>query len=83
MNSEVVWNIIDTYFNDNPAALVSHHLDSYNQFFKTGLKQIFFEKNPIKILKQQDEVTKEFNLECKAYYHRTFPDIQLPSPYRL
>ena len=45
MNSEVIWNIIDTYFSDNPNALVSHHLDSYNQFFKTDLKQIFREKN--------------------------------------
>ena len=67
MNSDVVWNIIDTYFNDNPYALVSHHLDSYNQFFKTGLRQIFKEKNPIRILKQQDEATKEFNLECELY----------------
>ena len=67
MNSDVVWNIIDTYFNDNPYALVSHHLDSYNQFFKTGLRQIFKEKNPIRILKQQDEATKEFNLVCELY----------------
>jgi DNA-directed RNA polymerase II subunit RPB2 len=67
MNSEVVWNIIDTYFNDNPYALVSHHLDSYNQFFKSGLKQIFREKNPIRILKQQDEATKDFNLNCELY----------------
>ena len=67
MSSEVIWDIIDRYFNDNPQALVSHHLDSYNQFFKTGLKQIFKEKNPIRILKQQDESTKEFNLECNLY----------------
>ena len=67
MNSEVIWNIIDTYFSDNPNALVSHHLDSYNQFFKTDLKQIFREKNPIRILKQQDEATKEFNLNCELY----------------
>jgi len=63
----VIWKIIDTYFNDNPYALVSHHLDSYNNFFKSGLHQIFKQKNPIRILKQQDEVTKEFNLECHLY----------------
>jgi DNA-directed RNA polymerase II subunit RPB2 len=67
MNSEVIWNIIDTYFNDNPNALVSHHLDSFNHFFKTDLKQVFREKNPIRILKQQDEVTKDFNLKCELY----------------
>jgi len=67
MNSEIIWKLIDTYFEDNPYALVSHHQDSYNQFFKTGLSQIFKEKNPIQILKQQDEATKEFNLDCKLY----------------
>ena len=67
MSSEVVWNIIDKHFTDNPSSLVSHHLDSYNQFFRSGLKQIFKEKNPIKILKQQDDATKEFNLECNLY----------------
>ena len=67
MNSEIIWKIIDTYFEDNPYALVSHHQDSYNLFFKTGLRQIFKEKNPIQVLKQQDEETKEFNLDCKLY----------------
>ena len=67
MNSEVIWKIIDTYFNDNPYALISHHLDSYNNFFKSGLHQIFKQKNPIRILKQQDETTKDFNLECHLY----------------
>ena len=67
MNSEIIWKLIDTYFRDNPYALVSHHQDSYNNFFKTGLRQILREKNPIRILKQQDEVTKEFNLECEMY----------------
>ena len=67
MNSEIIWKLIDTYFQDNPYALVSHHQDSYNQFFKTDLRQIFREKNPIQILKQQDEATKDFNLDCKLY----------------
>ena len=65
MNGEVVWDLIDTYFTDNQHALVSHHLDSYNQFFKSDLRNIFKEKNPIRILKQQNEKTKEFNLDCK------------------
>ena len=67
LNNEFIFSIIDKYFNDNPNALVSHHHDSYNAFFNHGLKQIFKEKNPITILKQQDEQTKEFNLECKLY----------------
>ena len=67
MDDDIIWNIIDKYFNDNPAALVSHHLDSYNDFFNNGIKRIFKEKNPIKILKDQDDKTKEFNLKCNLY----------------
>ena len=67
MNEQLTWSIIDKYFNDNPLSLVSHQLDSYNNFFNEGIKQIFKEKNPIHIMKQQDSVTKEFNLKCNLY----------------
>ena len=45
MESELIWNIIDKYFNDNPNSFVAHHLDSYNDFFNIGLKQILKEKS--------------------------------------
>ena len=61
------WNIIDKFFSDNPTIKVKHHLDSYNEFFKNGLKQIFREKNPIKLMKMQDPVSKEYRLQCKLY----------------
>ena len=37
----ISWKIIHKYFNDNPENLVAHHLDSYNDFFKNGIKKIF------------------------------------------
>ncbi len=64
---ELVWNIIDKYFKDNKDCLVKHHLDSYNNFFGDGIKQVFKEKNPIKVMKQQDPDTKEFNLRCELF----------------
>lgn len=67
MDEETTWKIINEYFNSNPNALISHHLDSYNDFFNNGLKSIFREKNPIKIIKNQDPVTKEFDLRCNLY----------------
>ena len=67
MESELTWNIIDKYFTDNPNSFVAHHLDSYNDFFNIGLKQILKEKNPIKIMKNQDPDTKEFGLRCELY----------------
>ena len=67
MDERFPWLIIDKYFNDNPNYLVAHHLDSYNSFFNEGLPRIFKEKNPIKLMKEQDEKTKEFALKCDMY----------------
>ena len=67
MEERFPWLIIDKYFNDNPNYLVSHHLDSYNSFFNEGIKRIFKEKNPIKLMKEQDSKTGEFALRCDMY----------------
>ena len=69
MNKELQlpWTIIDKYFKDNPNALVKHHLDSYDIFFDSGIQRILKEKNPIRILKMQDETTKEFKLQCNLF----------------
>ena len=64
---ELSWVIIDKLFNDNPYILIAHHLDSYNDFFQNGIHRIFKEKNPIKIMKQQDPDTSEFNYTCNLY----------------
>ena len=54
------WNIIENFFTDNPQVLVQHHINSYNEFFRTGLKSVFKEKNPISLQKEQDPNTKEY-----------------------
>ena len=45
LSEDTIWKLIDTYFQDNPQALVRHHIESYNDFFKNGIFQIFKEKN--------------------------------------
>jgi DNA-directed RNA polymerase II subunit RPB2 len=67
MEERFPWLIIDKYFNDNPNYLVAHHVDSYNSFYNEGIKRIFKEKNPIKIMKEQDAKTGEFALRCEMY----------------
>ena len=67
MEERYPWLIIDKYFNDNPNYLVAHHLDSYNSFYNEGIKRIFKEKNPIKLMKEQDPATGEFALRCDMY----------------
>lgn len=65
---EVPWSIIDTFFKDNPRALVQHQLSSFNDFFGGGIQRIMKEKNPIRITKQQDPITKDFHLKCNLYF---------------
>ena len=65
---EYSWDFIDSYFKNNSQILVKHHIESYNDFYKNGLKQIFKEKNPIKILKAQDPISKEFKNKCELYF---------------
>ena len=58
--NNTTWNIIEKYFYDNPQVLVKHHIASYNDFFRTGVKSIFKERNPIILQKEQHEKTNEF-----------------------
>ena len=67
INDTLIWNIIDKYFQDNPNILVRHHLDSYNDFFNNKIYNIFREKNPIKIFKEQDENRKDFKYKADIY----------------
>ena len=52
MDSNLVWNIIDKFFENDKYTLVSHQLESFNDFFSNGIKNILNEKNPIKIIKK-------------------------------
>ena len=63
-----IWKILDTYFKDNPQALVTHHIDSYDEFFKNGLPQLFKEMNPLKIELDFDEETQVNRSKCYLYF---------------
>ena len=67
MNNETTWNILEKYFEENKTALVDHHIESYNDFFNHKIYQIFKEKNPIKIIKQQDPNTKIYKYQANLY----------------
>ena len=63
----VTWNIIEKYFEDNPRILVNHHLNSFNDFYRTGLKNIFKERNPIMFKKEYNPDKKDFRYKCNLY----------------
>ena len=68
MDNSTVWKLMDKYFQDNPQSLVRHHTESYNDFFKNGIFQIFKEKNPLRIKTKFDEKTNEYRSECIMYF---------------
>jgi DNA-directed RNA polymerase II subunit RPB2 len=51
----IFWKLIDKYFKDNPYYLVSHHLESYNDFFNSGINQLFKENNPIRYIDREED----------------------------
>ena len=63
-----IWKILDVYFKDNPNALVRHHIDSYDDFYKNGLPQLFKEMNPLKIELDFDEEKMENRTKCYLYF---------------
>ena len=64
----ISWKLIDKYFKDNPNNLVSHHLESYNEFFRNGIKRIFRENNPIRFIEREEEGNESGKRnECLLY----------------
>jgi DNA-directed RNA polymerase II subunit RPB2 len=64
----ISWNIIDKYFKENTYNLVSHHLDSYNEFFNKGIFQVFAENNPFRFLEDVEKIEGKHNRnECLLY----------------
>jgi len=68
MENSTIWKIIDKYFVDNPNVLVKHHIESYNDFFKNGIFQIFKEKNPLRIQTQYDDEIGDYRHQCVMYF---------------
>jgi len=54
---DISWKLIDIYFKDNPSNLVEHHLESYNNFFRYGIKNIIRENNPIRFMERESSTS--------------------------
>jgi DNA-directed RNA polymerase II subunit RPB2 len=63
----ISWKLIDKYFKENPNCLVSHHLESFNDFFRNGIKRIFYENNPIRFIEREEETEQGKRNECLLY----------------
>ena len=56
-HESISWKLIDSFFKSDPQILIQHHIQSYNNFFNTKIKQLIKEKNPITFFKQQEQIT--------------------------
>ena len=67
--NKVIWDIIGTYFKDNPDFAVKHHLNSYNDFIEKDIPQILKERNPIRIMKEMDDDRniKDYRYKMELY----------------
>ena len=61
MDDTTQWNIIRSFFENDPQSLVRHHIESYNDFFSSGIYKIFKEKNPIRIQSRYDPTAPRYD----------------------
>ena len=66
-SNTISWKIINRLFKDNRTMLVDHHLESFNDFYDNGIFEIIKQNNPIKISKNYNEKTEEFEYICNFY----------------
>jgi DNA-directed RNA polymerase II subunit RPB2 len=63
LDDSILWKIIDSYFKGNPQSLVTHHHESYNDFFTKGIYKILKETNPIRIHTNYDIRLPRYNAD--------------------
>ena len=68
MDNSTTWKLIDKYFDNNPQSLVRHHTESYNDFFKRGIFQIFKERNPLEIKTKYDDSIDDYRSKCIMHF---------------
>lgn len=67
MDDSALWKIIQSHFEENPQFLVSHHVESYDDFFQNGIFTLFKEKNPITLYSKYDESIQDYRYKCNLY----------------
>ena len=67
MDTSNIWKVNNSYFRDNPQNLVNHHIESYNDFYKKHIFQIFRDKNPIKVQSMYDDELGDYKNKCNLY----------------
>ena len=64
----ISWKFIDKMFKENDNFLTNHHLDSYNRFFDSGIKEVFKNQNPMKFYRTKDDKHNVFKHKANIYF---------------
>ena len=71
-----VWDVIDTYFRDEPYYKSQHQVDSFNEFIfsqENGIQHIIKRENPLQIFKG-DSGSGNFKYQIQIYFAETLND---------
>jgi DNA-directed RNA polymerase II subunit RPB2 len=69
------WTLIHTYFNQgNQNGLLSHQIDSFNEFIRHGINQVVQQTNPVKVYYDDEENERKIDVDV------SFGDISLTKP---
>lgn len=68
LDNGILWKIINSHFEENPQCLVGHHIESFNDFYKKSIQQIFHENNPLILSSKYDEVIGDYRYQCIMYF---------------
>lgn len=81
MNNNLEWTVIDKYFTENPYFLTRHNLDSYNDFIKYKISDIFKSRGALSVNKGSIPNTHEKKLNAYIYFGtKTFDKIYINKP---
>ena len=68
IDNSTLWKIIHSHFDENPQSLVTHHIESFNDFYQNGIQQIFREKNPLRLSSQYDATIDDYRYQCIMHF---------------
>ena len=57
----------DKMLNDISFSWVSHHLESCNLFYKSGISKLFKEHNPIQLFHDKQDKINDYKYKCRLY----------------
>ena len=68
LDNGILWKIVNSHFEENPQCLVAHHVESFNDFYKKGIQQIFHENNPLRLSSKYDVTIDDYRYQCIMYF---------------